>query len=376
MMQTHFSATRVVSGLQAHTTLAHEAKSLGMRRILVLIDPFIATTTQGQSLIAQLNDTEFFVSVSTAVEPDPSEPTIVELARQAQHDGIDGIIAVGGGSAIDSAKSIGLLVKKNTLALADFYFGGAQTPDAMLPLIAIPTTAGTGSEVTFVAIVTDPATQRKLLIRHPALAPNMAIVDATMSASMPATLTMATGMDALSHALEALTSTMSSPISDALALRAIPDIITHLPHALKDGSNLMVRQRLADAATMAGYAFLSGRVHLGHAVGHALGGAFHLPHGPACMVLMPGIMQLVTPHRPQALQHIADCFAVSIADVPTALATLMADCGMPRLHTLVGSHTSDVEHIIDIIQGESRLIGLSPITPSRDDWRTMIAAGW
>ena len=347
-----------------------------MRRILVLMDPFIANTAHGQALIDQLNGGDFFVSVSTAVEPDPSEPAIVALARQAQHDDINGIIAVGGGSAIDSAKSIGLLVKKNTLALADFYFGGSQTPDAMLPLIAVPTTAGTGSEVTFVAIVTDPATQRKLLIRHPALAPNVAIVDATMSASMPATLTMATGMDALSHALEALTSTMSSPISDALALRAIPDIITHLPHAIKDGNNLDVRQRLADAATMAGYAFLSGRVHLGHAVGHALGGAFHLPHGPACMVLMPGIMQLVTLKRPQAIQHIATCFDVAPADVPAAIATFMADCGMPRLRTLVGTHTEDVERIIDIIQGESRLIGLSPVTPSRAEWRTMIAAGW
>jgi alcohol dehydrogenase class IV len=160
----------------------------------------------------------------------------------------------------------------------------------MLPLIAVPTTAGTGSEVTFVAIVTEPTTQRKLLVRHPVIAPHVALVDPDLAATLPPKLTMATGMDALAHALESMTSTMASPISDALAMQAIAVIVTSLPRLILAGHNPTDRAAMSQAATVAGLAFLSGRVHLGHAVGHSLGGVYHLPHGTACIVMMPQII--------------------------------------------------------------------------------------
>lgn len=375
MHYTQFSATRVVSGIDTYMHIVREAQQLGLQRVFLLIDPFIAGTSLGNTIVNQLIQANIDLVVSTQVEPDPTESTIVALAQQAQQKHVDGVIAIGGGSAIDSAKAIALLVKKDTLDLSRFYFGATHLPDATIPVIAVPTTAGTGSEVTFVAIVTQPDSRRKLLIRHPAMAPTVAIVDPQLSASMPASLTMATGMDALSHALEALTSTMASPATDALAHRAIATIIHTLPTLLQNGDNLDARLRMAEAATLAGYAFLSGRVHLGHAVGHALGGAFHLPHGAACMVLMPAILRHVTPAVPDAIDQIAHHFQTTAIQLPAALESFMHRCGMPRLGQLITS-TTDRDTLIDLILGEERLIGLAPIAPTRQQWRDIIAAGW
>lgn len=375
MHYTQFSATRVLSGINAHTHIVREAQQLGLQRVFLLIDPYIAGIPLGNTIVNQLLQANIDIVVSTQVEPDPSEATIVALAQQAQQKHIDGVIAIGGGSAIDSAKAIALLVKKATLDLSRFYFGGTQIPDATIPVIAVPTTAGTGSEVTFVAIVTQPESRRKLLIRHPALAPVVAIVDPQLSATMPASLTMATGMDSLSHALEALTSTMASPASDALAHRAIATIIDTLPALVQNGDNLNQRLRMAEAATLAGYAFLSGRVHLGHAVGHALGGAFHLPHGTACMVLMPAILRHITPAVPEAIDRIAHHFQTTAAQLPATLEAFMRGCGMPRLGQLITTPT-DHNILVDLIVGEERLIGLAPSAPTRKEWLSIIEAGW
>jgi len=375
MHYTQFSATRVLSGINAHTHIVREAQQLGLQRLFLLIDPFIAGTPLGNTIVNQLIQANIDLVVSTQVEPDPTEATIVALAQQAQHKHVDGVIAIGGGSAIDSAKAIALLVKKATLELSRFYFGGAQLPDATIPVIAVPTTAGTGSEITFVAIITQPESRRKLLIRHPALAPTVAVVDPQLSASMPASLTMATGMDALSHALEALTSTMASPAADALAHSAITTIVSTLPALIQNGDNLNQRQQMAEAATLAGYAFLSGRVHLGHAVGHALGGAFHLPHGTACMVLMPAILHHITPAVPAAIDRIAHHFQTTAPQLPAALQSFMHGCGMPRLGQLITTPT-DHNILVDLIVGEERLIGLAPSAPTRKEWLSIIEAGW
>lgn len=374
--QAQLSHTRIVFGDGVSATVAHEARALGMRNVLLLIDPFMATTPAGIELAHLLTAAGLNVVQSTAVEPDPTAPTIEAGAAHARQHGIDGIIAVGGGSAIDTAKAIGLLVKHDAPHIAPFFFGGGATPHGMLPLIAIPTTAGTGSEVTFVAIVTEPHTQRKLLVRHPSLAPHVALVDPTLCASMPTALTRATGVDALAHALESMTSTMASPLSDALAMQAIPIIVESLPRLIQHGHNALDRTQMSLAATTAGMAFLSGRVHLGHAVGHALGGAYHIPHGIACVVMMPQIMALVAPQRPHAMQVFAQCFGTTSSAVPTTIADWLHACGVPRLGTVLAHVSPTIPQLIDLFTGEDRLIGLSPVQPSRAQWQAMIEAAW
>jgi len=375
-VQAQFSSTRVVTGAGVAYSVGTEAKALGMTVVMLLIDPFLAETPAGTTIAAALSATGITVVRSTAVEPDPSAVTIESLSAWAAQHHIDGIVAVGGGSAIDTAKAVGLLRAHNVPHIAPFYHGGSATPARMLPLIAIPTTAGTGSEVTFVAVVTEPSTSRKLLVRHPALTPAVALVDPDLCATMPTSLTMATGMDALAHSLESLTSTMTSPLSDALAITAVRTIVDALPRLIKNGHNPTDRAAMSSAATMAGMAFLSGRLHLGHAVGHALGGAYHVPHGPACVVLMPQIMALVAPARPAATAQIATAFGCSAADVPVAIKRFLADCGAPTLRTLIAPHHPSPAELVALFRGEERLINLSPIVPTSAQWESMIAAAW
>lgn len=374
--QAQLSPTRVVFGEGVSQQLAKEVQALGMQTVLLLIDPFMATTPTGVALHTTLQESGATVILSTDVEPDPTAARIESIAQMARQAGIDGIVAIGGGSAIDTAKAVGVLCFHQADAIAPFYFGSSQTPKGMLPLIAIPTTAGTGSEVTFVSIVTEPTTQRKLLVRHVTLAPHVALVDPLLSATMPTSLTVATGMDALAHALEALTSTVASPLSDALALQAIPLVLNALPALARDGHNPTHRSAMSQAATMAGMAFLSGRVHLGHAVGHALGGAYHLPHGSACMVMMPQIMQFIAKTHPQRIQPVAQVFGCAVADVPHAIQSFMQTCGAPRLHALVASHAPTHDELVTLIEGEDRLIGLSPARPTKADWLQMIESAW
>lgn len=374
--QAQLSPTRVVFGEGVSQQLAKEAQSLGIRTVLLLMDPFMATTPTGVALHAMLQESGATVVLSTDVEPDPTAGRIESIAQIARQSGVDGIVAIGGGSAIDTAKAVGVLCFHQADAIAPFYFGGSQTPKGMLPLIAIPTTAGTGSEVTFVSIVTEPTTQRKLLVRHVTLAPDVALVDPLLCATMPTSLTVATGMDALAHALEAITSTVASPLSDALALQAIPMVLNALPALVRDGHNPTHRAAMSQAATMAGMAFLSGRVHLGHAVGHALGGAYHLPHGSACMVMMPQIMQFIAQAQPQRIQPVAQVFGCTVADVPHVIQDFMQTCGAPRLHALVSSHAPTHDDLVALIEGEDRLIGLSPVRPTKADWVHMIESAW
>ncbi|MEY3989337.1 MAG: hypothetical protein RI985_418 [Chloroflexota bacterium] len=374
--QAQLSPTRVVFGEGVSSQLAKEAQSLGIRTVLLLMDPFMATTPTGVALHAMLQESGATVVLSTDVEPDPTAGRIESIAQIARQSGVDGIVAIGGGSAIDTAKAVGVLCFHQADAIAPFYFGGSQTPKGMLPLIAIPTTAGTGSEVTFVSIVTEPTTQRKLLVRHVTLAPDVALVDPLLCATMPTSLTVATGMDALAHALEAITSTVASPLSDALALQAIPMVLNALPALVRDGHNPNHRAAMSQAATMAGMAFLSGRVHLGHAVGHALGGAYHLPHGSACMVMMPQIMQFIAQAQPQRIQPVAQVFGCTVADVPHIIQDFMQTCGAPRLYALVSSHAPTHDDLVALIEGEDRLIGLSPVRPTKADWVHMIESAW
>ena len=373
---TQFSCTRIVSGAGVSTTVGAEARALQMTRVMLLIDPFLADTPAGHAIAASLDAAGLTVVRSTQVEPDPSVPTVEQLAAWAADHAIDGVVAVGGGSALDTAKAVALLRAHDTPHIAPFFHGGGATPRAMLPVIAVPTTAGTGSEVTFVAIVTEPQTQRKLLVRHPVLAPAVALVDPVLCASMPARLTMATGVDALAHAMEALTSTMAAPGSDALAMAAIPIIHSALPRLVNHGHNDADRAAMSDAATLAGMAFLSGRVHLGHAVGHALGGAYHIAHGPACIVLMPEIMALIAQARPQAVAQIAAVFGTDAATLPASVRAFLDGIGAPRLGALLAPHTPNVAELIALFRGEARLIGLAPVTPTDAQWTAMIESAW
>jgi alcohol dehydrogenase class IV len=367
--QFQVSGTNIIFGAGAAAKLGAQAAALGVRRAFLVADPFVAQQPAGAAAQASLRAAGVEPLLYTDVVPDPDAPSVARAAAAYRAAGADGLVALGGGSAMDTAKALGVLATAGVEHIAPFYFGGSATPRGIPPLICLPTTAGTGAEVTFVAIVTEPETGRKMLVRHPSMAPAVALVDPLLSASMPPALTAATGMDALAHALEAITSTMASPLSDALALDAIPRIVESLPCAVADGADAEARAQMAYAATAAGLAFLSGRVHLGHAVGHAIGGAFHMPHGLACIVCMPAILGLLAEACAAELARIAPALgAPDAAGVPGALEALMRRCGVPRLRAALGAHRPSIDDLVGLVQGEERLIRLSRHAPTAAEW--------
>jgi alcohol dehydrogenase len=218
--------------------------------------------------------------------PDSSLEVVCEIAELFRRSGCDCLLAVGGGSAIDTAKGANIVLSQGTDDLAACA-GAEMLSGPMLPLIVVPTTAGTGSEATLVAVVADTKRNLKMLFTSQHLMPRVAVLDPRMTLTLPPRLTAATAMDALCHAMEAYYCLQKNPMSDAYAWQAIKLISANLRPAVTKGQNAQVRLALANAATMAGVAFSNSMVGMVHSLGHAAGAVSHVPHGEAMSILLP-----------------------------------------------------------------------------------------
>jgi alcohol dehydrogenase len=365
--------TSIEFGLGAAARVGKRAVGLGMRQVLLVTDKGLVESQMCAEVEGSLRESGLTVTVFSEVLPDPGAEAIAAAVRAYRAAGADSLVALGGGSPMDTAKALGVLAVAGGEDIMPFAFGGTQTPGGIPPLICLPTTAGTGSEVTCIAIVTHGGAKK--LVRHPSLAPTLALVDPHLTLGMPPALTASTGLDALAHALEAMTTTMANPLSDALALDAIERIFNWLPTAVKQGDNLEARTQMSLAAMNAGLAFLNGRVHLGHAVGHSLGTVFKVPHGFACAVCLPGIMGFVAPAASEAMGKIAA--VVPDSDVVKATQQLLADVQAPRLGQLTGKGHADIAELIQVVEAtEGRLIDLSLRKPSPADWEQIFVDGF
>ncbi|NJM05266.1 iron-containing alcohol dehydrogenase [Candidatus Gracilibacteria bacterium] len=282
------------------------------------------------------------------------------------------MVALGGGSAMDTAKALLVLAADDSDDIAPYFFGGSKQIPALAPLLCLPTTAGTGAEATFVAIITHAA--EKCLLRDTRLAPRLALIDPALTVTMPPSVTVSSGLDALSHALEALTSRLANPFCDTLALDALARIARALPRVLDEGSDLAARSEMSLAALNAGLAFVNARVHLGHAVGHSLGTYFTLPHGFACVLCLPAILDFLREPCAPALQRAA--YVLGTDDAARGTAHLMAQVGAPGVGQATGVTTADIPLLIGIVEREERLIGLSPRRPDARDWERIFATSW
>lgn len=366
--------TAVEFGVGVAAKVGRRAAALGMRHAMIVTDSALAASPMCAALQQSLQEAGVTTTVYSDVMLDPDDASVERATATYRASGANGLVALGGGSAMDTAKALGVLAVGGGDAIAPYYFGGAEAVRGIPPLICMPTTAGTGSEVTFVAIVT--ADGEKRLVRDPLLAPRLALIDPALTVSMPPKLTAATGMDALSHALEAMTSTLANPASDALAVDAIGRIARALPRAVAQGDDMEARSEMSLSAYMAGMAFLNGRVHLGHAVGHSFGVAFKMAHGLACIVCMPALLDFLVPSCGPELARIAAAFGrpAEAAEAPRAVAELMERCAIPRLGAAANVGKDDIPRLIDIVQSETRLIGLSRQAPTVDDWATIFEA--
>jgi len=324
-------------GPGASRRLGQALCGFGHKKILIVTDRVVSEMGLPDALTKALSAGGTAHVIFDAITPDAPIPLIEKgIAFYAKH-GCDAIVAFGGGSPMDAAKTIALAVanKKHPRQLVG-YFRGLRAP---VPIYAVPTTAGTGSEVTVAAVVSDPQTNRKLVIADTRLVPTMAALDPSLMTGLPRHVTAATGMDALTHAIEAFIGHWSTSHSDRMALAAVGMIYDNLRVAYKNGRNLAAREQMALAATYAGLAFTRANVGYVHAIAHQLGGKYHTPHGLANAIMLPHVLKYLSPAVTKKLAILAVRAKVGKqGERPAALAkkfldsveTLNRDLGIPR----------------------------------------------
>ncbi|MGO0059142.1 iron-containing alcohol dehydrogenase [Brevibacillus fluminis] len=285
-LSTFAAANKLVTGRDSLSVLPDEIARLGVERPLIVTDNILIQA----GVVAQVEALlPMSAGIFSDVKPEP-EIEIVDLCLQKIREGNhDGLIAVGGGSAIDIAKAASVMATNE--GSIEQYVGTNLVKQPGLPLIAIPTTAGTGSEVTNISILSDKKEQVKKGIVSPYLLPDVAIVSPLMTLTCPPSVTAASGVDALVHAVEAYISKFASPVTDALAIGAMKLIAVHLPKAYAAPDNIESREAMITASLMAGLAFGNAGVGAVHALAYPLGGRFHMAHGVSNSLLLPYVMK-------------------------------------------------------------------------------------
>ena len=280
-------------GAGASRRLGEALCGFGYRKILIVTDAVVARMGLPDALTKALSEGGTKHAVFDAITADAPIPLIEEGVAFYGKQRCDAIVAFGGGSPMDAAKAIALSVanRKPPRKLVG-YFKGLSSPG---PIYAVPTTAGTGSEVTVAAVVSDPKAQKKLTIVDTRLVPTMAALDPSLMTRLPPHVTAATGMDALTHAIEAFVGQWSTPYADRMALAAVGLIYRNLRTAYRDGTNLEAREQMSLAAAYAGLAFTRASVGYVHAIAHQLGGRYHTPHGLANAIVLPHVLEFLAP---------------------------------------------------------------------------------
>ncbi|MQL50716.1 iron-containing alcohol dehydrogenase [Desulfofundulus thermobenzoicus] len=281
--------TRVEFGLGVSQKIGDEAVNLGGECALIVTDPGVIKAGIIDQVTSSLKQTDISYSIFSDIEPNPRDTSVEKGAEIARKSGADLLVAVGGGSAIDTAKGIGVLLTHG--GAIQYYEGLGKVSRPITPLIAIPTTAGTGSEVTFWAVITDTERRFKMSVGSPLIAPKVALVDPEVTKSLPPLLTASTGMDALTHAIEAYTATLANPVTDGLALYAIELISSHIRQATFNGYDLTARSGMLLGSLIAGMAFGNSDVAAVHCMAEAVGGLYDIPHGIANAILLPHVME-------------------------------------------------------------------------------------
>ncbi len=283
-----WSPTKIVFGENTALDVAIEVEALKCKRALVVTDKDLVTKTDIPEKVKRALG-NLCAGIFSDVEPDSGIHIVNQGARLGMKLKSDCVVSVGGGSAIDTAKGMAILLKEGG-KLQD-HMGFQNLTRRQTPHIVIPTTAGTGSEATYLAVIKDHQGGRKLLFGDYNILPNVAILDPRITEGLPPKLTASTGMDAMCHAIEALHSSQKEPIADGLALHAIRLIKKFLPKAVENGRDMMARGQMLIAANMAGSAFSNAQVGMVHALAHSVGAIFGVHHGLANSILLPACLR-------------------------------------------------------------------------------------
>lgn len=288
-----FMPTKVISKIGISEEIGEILQAHGYKTILLVTDNGIINSGILEKIYKSLDNFNIEYKTFSDVEPNPKSATITKILNIYENYKIDAILAIGGGSSIDTAKAVAIMLKNEGNILD--YEGVEKVPNEGVPLIAIPTTAGTGSEVTASTIITDENTLFKVAIISSKIFPKLAILDAQLTLNCPRHITSSTGMDALTHAIESYLSKQKNPVSNAIALRAIKLIEENITRAYYYGSDINSRANMLEASMLAGYAFSQTRLGNVHAISQSFGGLFDIPHGVANATILPYIMEYNLP---------------------------------------------------------------------------------
>lgn len=362
--------------------LGNEIARMNSTRAVVVADAGVVQAGLLDPIIASLEGSIAIVGQFTDVPANSSVAVVERAAAYAREQGADMIIAVGGGSPIDTAKCMRILLTEGG-ALHD-YEGYNLLERPLTPMIAIPTTAGTGSEVTPFAVIRDEQAHLKMTFASPFLAPDLAVLDPEMTRTLPKRLTAATGMDALTHAIESFVSSEANPLSDSLALYAIDMISNNLRAATHQGDDMEARGQMLVASCMAGMAFSSGFLGIVHAMAHAIGGAFEVHHGTANAILLPYGMEFNSVAVPNRYSRIARAMGVNaggraeervIADGIAAVRSLAADCMLPAQLREVGVPEDALDDLADTVLGDAAIF-TNPRPADREQVIALLHEAW
>ena len=365
---------QIVNGAGSALQLAAQCRRLAISRPLLVTDPGLMGIGLVQPVLAALESEGVVAVVFDQVREDPPEATVLAAADLGRSQEVDGVIAVGGGSSMDVAKVVAVLLAGKQ-ALAQLY-GVGNVTGGRLPLVLVPTTAGTGSEVTPVAVITTGETT-KAGVSSPILLPDAAVLDAELTLGLPPAVTAMTGVDAMVHAIEAYTSRhQKNPISDNLARHALQLLARNIRVAVQGGRNREARENMLLGACLAGQAFANAPVAAVHALAYPLGGHYHIPHGLSNSLVLPSVLEFNASHASDLYAELAEIVVgvplTGSAEAKTAamvgsLRLLIDDVALPATLQAAGVDEDSLEMLAEDAMLQQRLLVNNPRDVAYED---------
>jgi len=365
---------RIINGSGSSLELANQCRRLGISRPLLVTDPGLMAIGLVQPVLAALEQQDLPAVIFDQVREDPPEATVLAAAELGRSRAVDGVIAVGGGSSMDVAKVVAVLLGGDQ-PLHELY-GVGQVIGARLPLVLVPTTAGTGSEATPVAVITTGETT-KAGVSSPVLLPDVAVLDAGLTLGLPPAITAMTGVDAMVHAIEAYTSRhQKNPLSDNLARQALALLARNIRAAVHDGQNREAREKMLLGACLAGQAFANAPVAAVHALAYPLGGHYHIPHGLSNSLVLPAVLEFNAPEASELYAELAEIVTgepiaggveARTAALISALRQLIDDVSLPATLQQAGVDEGSLEMLAQDAMLQQRLLVNNPRDVNYDD---------
>jgi alcohol dehydrogenase class IV len=374
---------KVRFGAGCTETMGEEANKIGARRALMVTDPGVYQTGITEPVKENLTRAGITVDVFSEAEPEPTYSKLNATAKELGKNNYDLMVAVGGGSSIDTAKGLSILFAHG--GIGQDYGGTDKVPGPGVPLFACPTTAGTGSEVTNIAVFDDRERGFKEGIVSNYLLARIAFVDPTLTYGCPPKVTAASGMDALIHAIEGYTGNKATTFSDAMALEAMRLIVGSLRRAVKNGSDKEARNQMSEGALFGGMAFMNSGVTAVHALAFPLGSQFHVPHGMANAILLPYVMECNLSANLSRFATVAKMLGVATEGLSEqeaaekgleAAKALSADIGIPIHLRELAVPKEALEGLASATMNVTRLLANNPRPLTLDDVRTIWENAW